>query len=412
MNILQVNKFYFPKGGAEQHFLDLCGLLESAGHKVIPFSTIDERNLPTPYDKYFVSGMDLSDPGSLSWWKKIKYASRILYNFEARKKITKLLKNEKIDLVHLHNIYHHLSPSILSAIKKQGIPIVMTIHDYKLLCPNYTFVNNGKVDESLGRGWYWSCVKNKCVDNSRTYSLLAVLEMIYHHKIMKFYEKNVDLFISPSEFIRDLFISFGWDKNKIIVLPHFLPLSFKKVSVPTPAPEVSRFVYVGRFAEEKGTDRLVEYWCKNRVPYGLHLFGTGPLEQKIRDIIESYNNEKVVLHGFMAQEALYEKVREMTTAIIVPSIFYEPFGLVLIESFANGIPAVVNNSGTLVELIKQTGAGIIFDWQNEATLDKALLEINDDKYRGLAVSCMQNNFLPENYYRKLLSVYEHLLLKE
>ncbi len=409
MNILQVNKFYYERGGAEQYFFDLCQLLEAHGHQIIPFSTKDDRNLPTPYDKYFVSGMDLSEPNKLSWFKKIKYASRFFYNFEARKKLKKLLKNEKIDLVHLHNIYHHLSPSILTAIKKRGIPVVMTIHDYKLLCPNYTFMNKGQVDETLGRGWYWRCVKEKCVDNSRAYSLLATLEMIFHHKIMKYYEKYVDLFIAPSEFVRDLFVSFGWDKNKIIVLPHFLPLSIKPLKESLAVPEVPRFATVGRMSEEKGTLKLIEYWCSQQVPYELHLFGTGPEAQRLSEIVEAYNNQKVFFHGWLPRAILYQKIREEITAIIVPSIFYEIFGLVLTEAFANSIPAVASSVGALPELISQSGAGVLFDWQDHDSLIKALQEVQNPLYRQKAINCMQNNFLPENYYLKLISVYQSLL---
>ena len=134
MKILQINKFLYPRGGAETYLFGLSELLKKNGHEVIYFSQKNPKNISTDNKKFFVSDLEL---GKFSFGMLFK-VGRIFWSFEAERKIAKLIKKEKPDIVHIHNIYHQISPSILRAIKKAGIPIVMTVHDFKLIDPNYT----------------------------------------------------------------------------------------------------------------------------------------------------------------------------------------------------------------------------------------------------------------------------------
>jgi len=135
MKILEINKFHFVKSGADRHFLDLIKLLRSKGHEVAVFAMDHPKNEFSPWSKYFVSYVGYGEKDSL--YHKAKGVFRMFYSLEARNKVNKLLDDFKPEIVHIHNIYHQISPSILSAIKKRGIPVVMTVHDYK----NASFFN-------------------------------------------------------------------------------------------------------------------------------------------------------------------------------------------------------------------------------------------------------------------------------
>jgi glycosyltransferase involved in cell wall biosynthesis len=412
MRILQVNKYYYPRGGAEQHFLDLKDLLEEHGHTVAVFSMDHPHNLPTPYQKYFVSNLDTDNFGQLSWVNKIKGAGRIIYSREAKKKIKSLLQNEKVDIAHLHNIYHHLSPSILPELKKRQIPIVMTIHDYKLLVPNYTFFHHGQIHEEDGRGWYATCIKNRCVKDSLPASALFTLEMIIHHKWKKYYEKYVDLLIAPSQFIRDLFIRFGWPGEKIVFLPHFLPPQLQTAGKPAKAPVQPRFAFFGRLSAEKGARRLVEYWIKNRISYPLDIYGRGPQEKEIADMVRERANGLITMKGFVPRDELYLGFAKDYTAAIVPSLFYEIFGLVALEAMSQGLPVVASRSGSLIELIENSQAGILYDWQGEgASLEAALEAVQDKRFRANALAYTSRHHGTGEYIEKLTSLYHSLLDK-
>jgi len=136
MVVLQIHKYYYARDGGTNHMLFLSKLLEGQGIEVVPFAMQDPKNLLTPYSKFFVSPLDIQNPEQLSFGQKVRGAGRIFYSFEAKQKIRALLAEKKIDVAHIHNIYNHISPSILGELKKNGVRIVMTLHDYNLLSPN------------------------------------------------------------------------------------------------------------------------------------------------------------------------------------------------------------------------------------------------------------------------------------
>ncbi len=154
MRILLANKYFFLKGGAENFFFQTARLLESRGHSVIFFSMQGARNFPISYSRYFVSSVEYDKP-SIS--QRIKATGRLLYSWEARSKIKRLLQDHKPDLVHLNNIYHQISPSIIHTLRKHNIPIVMSLHDYKLVCASYSMLANRKICESCRGGRYYQC---------------------------------------------------------------------------------------------------------------------------------------------------------------------------------------------------------------------------------------------------------------
>ncbi|MBU4482122.1 glycosyltransferase, partial [Patescibacteria group bacterium] len=185
MNILLINKFYFEKGGAERYFFDLKKLLESKGHTVVPFAMQHKKNSETEYSKYFVS--EIRTKPSWNILQNFRTIFRFWWSYEARQKIKELLAENKIDVAHLNNIYHQISPSILPIFKKNKIPIIMTVHDYSLISPNYNLFLNNKIYDKICGKQYYKCLFDKCVNNSSVQSFISVIEMYLHHKILKVY---------------------------------------------------------------------------------------------------------------------------------------------------------------------------------------------------------------------------------
>ncbi len=405
MTILQVNKFYYRRGGADHHFLDLIDLLEEKGERVCVFSMKDKRNFHSEYDKYFVSNAEFGRGGL----KAILASGRLVYSCEAKKKIAKLIKDEQPDIAHLHLIYHHLSPSILVALKKAKIPTVMTLHDWKLICPAYSLFTEGDVCERCRGGHYVQCFKHRCIKNSRPASLIGTVEAYIHHA-KKYYENYIDLLIAPSQFVKDKFISFGWPEEKIRLVRHFLPINFVRATQATEIPSESRFAYIGRFTEEKGVNKLVDFWINKNLPYVLDLYGDGPIKSKIIKKIEtSQLKSRIFVHGQKTREDIFAGL-DHTTAIIIPSLSWETFGLTAIESFARGVPAIMSDRGALTELAKNSNAGILFDWDKN-NLESALVEAGKQIYRDNAISYMSKNHLPDNYYKKIKEIYAELTKK-
>ncbi|MFC1703143.1 glycosyltransferase [Patescibacteria group bacterium] len=196
MRIIFGNKYYYLKGGAERHLFDLQHILEENGHAVIPFAMADERNRKTDWNKYFVSPVQTEKVRfSLGG---LKTAGRMIYSCEAKRKFRKLIKKAKPDLVHIHNIYHQLSPSFLPVAKKHGVPVVMTAHDYKLVSPNYSMYHDGEICEHA-KGDVWKAYTHRCVKGSAMASWLVALEMSLH-KRWGLYEKNIDRILLSAEF--------------------------------------------------------------------------------------------------------------------------------------------------------------------------------------------------------------------
>ena len=222
MKILQINKFYYRRRGAETYMLDLIDLLEAHGHTVGVFSMEHPDTLESPFRQHFVSHVEFSHLSNLSISDKLKAVGRVIWNREAQRKLDALLYEFKPDIAHIHNIYHQISPSILTILKKHNIPVVHTLHDYKLLAPNYNLLANGEIDESSKGGRYYNVVRNRAIKGSLAASLLGMSEM-YIHKAMQVYEKNVDCFISPSQFLKGLLDDWGVQAKRVEVIPNFMP---------------------------------------------------------------------------------------------------------------------------------------------------------------------------------------------
>ncbi|MBI4812664.1 glycosyltransferase family 4 protein [Candidatus Falkowbacteria bacterium] len=431
MRILQVNKFNYLRGGAEKYFLDLCGMLKKEGHEVAKFSMAPPEKSPLPpfnpkspqvirrgkfdgagkggaedgHEKYFVSNVNFN---KFKISDVFKYVSRILWSFEAARKFEKLILDFRPDIVHLHNIYHQISPSIISVAKKHNLPIVMHLHDYKLVCPNYKLFTKSRPCYKCQGGKYYNCALNRCLKNSFWKSLLATIEMYLHHQILKIYDK-VDLFIAPSRFMKDICVQFGVPTEKIRVVYNF-------VNPPHPpftkgAKKEDYLLYFGRLSEEKGIDVSVEATRKVDDGVKLKIVGDGPERKNLELRIKNLELEdKVEMPGVKHGDELRNLINS-AKAIVIPSIWPENMPLSLLEAMAAGKIVIASRVGGMPEIIKDGENGFLFEARDSNDLADKINKINsldEKKIDRMAVSAnlSTKDFNPRKHLAQIISIYK------
>ncbi len=368
MRVLQVNKFHYAKGGAERTYLDLSQALRERGHEVNHLSMTHESNLAARPGDHFVGGVDYR--GKLGALEKVRHGVRAIWNAEAAGAARAMAREGEPPVAHLHNIYHQLSPSIISAFHDEGVPMVQTLHDYKLVCPAYLLMTEGEICERCRGGRYLEAVRHRCLLDSRGASLIGAIEAFVHAGLHT-YEK-VDTFLCPSRFLMEKLASFGIARKSLLHLPHFVPIERYRAAegeVPRPL----ECVYVGRLSREKGVATLIE--AMEKLPPGrlrLNVLGDGPLRATLQDRASRLTGDRVRFLGYIAGEALHETIRTAAFAV-VPSEWYENLPYAVLEPFALGRPVVGARIGGIPELVIDGITGRLHESGDSDSLAQALL---------------------------------------
>lgn len=377
--------------------MDVVELLQERGHRVAVFSMKHQKNFESRWQKYFLSYVGYNREDS-NFWEKIKGVGRMFYSFEANKKINQLLDDFDPEIVHIHNIYHQLSPCILFEIKKRNIPVVMTVHDYKLVNPNHSLFLNGKFYNRCREGKFYQCFLDKCVKDSYLKSLLATLES-YWHKWLGTYEKNIDLYIAPSVFVRKILIERGINPGKIIVMAHFS--EDNKISVENKKPKTRYALYFGRISKEKGIDVLIDIFNELKVP----LYLVGAVEGNFE-----IQKSKFIEHlGFLEQEELKKKIAA-ADLVVSGSQLPETFGLAALEALSLGKPFVGFDSGAFGEIVENEKEGFICKDRRE--FSKSIKKIWEDEelrqYMSKKAIEKAGKFTKNEYAVKLEGIFKSL----
>lgn len=371
MRILQVGKFHFPKGGADKYFLDLSRELERRGHDVACFSMRHPKNEPSKWERYFVP--QVNPTGGI--FDKLRAVGRPYYSFRENRLFERLILDFRPDVIHVHNICYYLSPSFLSVAKRHRVPVVVHLHDYSLVSPNYLlFTGKGNYDGGK-RGRYFECAKDRCFRNSYLLSFLTALEMFFHHRILGLFD-DVVAYVAPSAFMEKEIRLWRPDLRNIEVIPHGTPvknLPERRFSGSSPY-----FLYVGRLSSEKGIGTLIRAFSKlTPGGAGLKIVGDGPEHAELQTLSRSLGTgNHVEFLGFRMGEEL-RKIVEGSEAVVVPSEWREVFGLVVIEAMAAGKPVIVSDAGALPEVVGDTG--MIFPSGDADALSRCLERVLRDK---------------------------------
>lgn len=420
MNILHVNNAHFYRGGADTIYLKTAELLKEHGHNPVFFSMHWPDNLPCVTSEYFMPYVDLNAQHDIL--TQLKIAGRILYSFEARKRLSKLLDKYPVDIAHLHNIYHIFSPSILHELKKKKIPIVMSIHDYKLVCGSYMLLIrdpiHGKICEACCRGRYFMTVKNRCVKNSLKKSILSTLEMYLHHTVLDIYDK-VDIFIATSLFIKNKIKEMGFKKESVY-LPNFYDVKEIKESDAygdnVKGEKKNYVIYVGRLHPEKGLWTLLnaaKLLYRKKKKMEIKLSGDGPMRELLHEKVRSEKINNVSFLGYIKYKDLCREIKN-SLAVVLSSECYENNPISVIESFAMGIPAVAARIGGIPELVKDDETGLTFEPANAYDLSEKIeyLSNNPDKAAKMgknARTFVEQELNAEKHYQKLMEIYKQAI---
>lgn len=351
MKIIHVNKFFGFGSGVETYMHALMDVQRKAGHEVHVFATRASTNIETEDAKYFVERMDLRSNISA-----VQKAVNFVWNVRAEQAMARMIADIQPDVIHLHNIYHHLSSSILRAIRRAGVPCVHMLHDYKLACPSYSMFTEGSPCERCKGGKYYEAIRHHCLTPSFAGNALAAMEMGFT-KVTQAYEKTVQCFLCPSQFMRDKMVSWGEPATKFLVVPN--PLDAK----PTQAPGDGSYVlYVGRVSPEKGIDVLIRAMAMlPKIP--LKIVGSGRDEGRLRALAHELRATNVEFTGFKHGEELAQ-IRQHAALVAVPSIWYENAPYSILEPMADGIPVIGSRIGGIPEMIAHEQTGWLVEAKN------------------------------------------------
>jgi glycosyltransferase involved in cell wall biosynthesis len=364
--LLSLNNYHYRRGGADMVFLEHDTLFRNLGWETAVFAMHHPNNLPSPWQQYFADELELG--GNYSFPKKLSMAGKVIYSREARQKLSTLLAKFRPDIAHAHNIYHHLSPSVLSLLHENGIPTVMTAHDLKLACPAYKMLNSQGICERCKGGNFLNVVKYRCIHNSLPISGLIAVES-FIHRIFGLYRRNLDKIVTPSQFFRTKLMEWGWPEEKITYIPNYVQTD---EYLPQYKPG-SYFLYFGRLAQEKGVDTLIRAATQANVP--LCIVGTGPDEAKLKVLAAAQGGGNVKFLGYRTGEDLKALLRE-ARAIVLPSQWYENGPMSVLEAYASGKIVIAANIGGIPEMVLKEETGFLFESGNAQELAELLTRVS------------------------------------
>jgi glycosyltransferase involved in cell wall biosynthesis len=398
MKILMANKFFYHKGGAEAVMFQERGHLLHSGQEVIEFSMQDERNLESSYEAHFVSCKDYEKRKTIS--QKISLAVSLVHSREAVRKIAGLIDKVQPDLMHCHSVYHQITPSIISVAKSRGIPVVLTLHDFKPVCPAYLRLRAGRPCSLCLDGNFHQVLLNRCADGSIGASALLYAEAAIQRWLGS-YEK-VDRFLAPSQFMRDAALH-RFRSEQVVLLYNGVDTAEIEVSTR----DEGYVLYLGRLSKEKGVETLLQAH-EAAGTWDLVVAGTGPLE---RDLQMRYRNARFVgrLSGLELKAAI-----DCASAIVVPSEWYENCPMSVLEAMAYGKPVVASRIGGIPELVVDGETGVLFAPGDADELRGHLSRLMEDpslraRMGGAGRIRAEKQFSVEKHNADLLETYRSLV---
>ncbi len=404
MRVLLIDKYHRQYAGPQRLYFDTAKLLLSAGHEVAFFAMKHPKNEPTTWERYFVDQVDYEEANQLSWWEKLRVARNIIWNPQAKKQLEALIDEFQPDVAHLFVTYHQLSPSIIWALKKKKVPIVMTLCDYKLASPNYSLFVRGKIWEHASP---FRCLVDRCVKDSYAKSLVCAIEKWLHDSLGTY--GKVDAYIGLSQFLIDTYTRLGFPYPIQLLPQPLVPLP--DTTMPLPKKTGKNFLYFGRLSAEKGLSTLLRAFAQLHDGETLSIVGFGPEEEHLKKLTaELHLEDRVVFHGPVYGEDLQQLLLP-ARAVVVPSEWYENTPYALLETLASGTPVIAARVGSLPERVQDGQNGFLFTpgdaldlAEKIRTLARLPLEQLQEHARNSVLSLDQNT-----YMEALMALYSSLI---
>lgn len=402
VKLLFANNYYYPRGGCERVLLDEAEELQRRGIATTAFSRRHANSLCAKYEEYFPEAVEFNTVSGLG---KVRAAGRIVYCRKTRRAFGQVLDAYQPDIVHGHNIYSGLTTSIIDAAKHRGVPFVLTLHDFKLICPAYLMLRNGTICEDCLGGRYYRAVLMRCHKASLAASIVVTSEAYFNRVFQKY--DHVRAFLCPSRFLLKKHAAGGVPQARLVHLPNALDPHMYP-----PESNVGHYVlFAGRLSKEKGTLTLLAAVGRAGLP--LRIAGMGPLEAECQKFAASENLSNVQFCGYCQNEKLAELYRN-AAFIVVPSEWYENAPMSVLEAFAYGKPVLGSKLGGIPELVLDGVTGRLFEAGNVEDLTGKLLAMwnNRPKLRDMGQHArhrIETEFSMQKHADRLLEIYESLL---
>lgn len=397
MNILFLNAFHYLKGGSETVYFNTAELCREQGNKVSFFALKWPENLPSDYDKYFAESKETRTGVT----GKIANIINYFYHFDAADKLGSLIEAERPDVAFIHLIWGQLTPSVLKVLKKHNIPAILVAHDYRLICPNYMFSNgSGEICEDCKGNKFFSCVRNRCCRGSLAMSAMMALEQRLRNQ-----------FFNPVKYLSGIvYVSDFSHRKHIEHMPALADVAsltlhnFTRNIADEPAKKDDYFLFLGRLSREKGGETMIRAFAK-RPDLKLKIAGTGPEEERLRNLAEEIGAKNIEFLGYITGEPK-RKLTAEARFVIVPSEWYENNPMSVIESLSLGTPVIGANIGGIPEIITEGKTGYLFESGNPDSLCEALDKASaNDGYEQMCRQALQyarTDFSPLTYYPRLI----------
>lgn len=343
MKVLLCHNYYQQPGGEDRSFFDEEWLLKSHGHDVV---------------RYTVHNDVIDEMSSL------RLAKTLIWNRDSYRELRELIRRERPAVMHCTNTFPLISPSVYYAAKREGVPVVQSLHNYRLLCPNALFLRNNKPCEScLGKSFPLPAIIHGCYRDSRVASA-GVAAMVSFHRLMRTWTRGVDKYFVLTEFARDKFIQGGLAADKMVIKPNFVH--------PDTGPgdgSGDYVIFVGRLSSEKGIDTLLAAWQQLPSNTKLKIVGDGPMAGRVSQAMN--DDPRIEWVGRRTKEEV-DRLIHKASCLIIPSICYETFGRAIIEAYVHGVPVIASRHGAMAELVRHGETGLLFDAGNATKLREAV----------------------------------------
>jgi glycosyltransferase involved in cell wall biosynthesis len=372
MNVLIVHNTYQQPGGEDVVVAQESRLLEQHGHKVSLYTRSND------------------EIDALSFVQRLGFISRMVSANDSKLAVRELLRDLKPDIVHIHNTFLMVSPSIYEVCQEEDVPVVQTLHNYRLLCPASTFYRDGGICEECVTHGLLRSMQHGCYRDSRVMSA-AIALMLKTHQSRQTWNRGIDAYIAISRFVKDKFVESGFPAEKIYVKPNFVAVDPSERLRPG-----DYALFVGRLSPEKGLLTLLQAWQRLPAAVPLVIAGDGPMRQRLEAEVARTGLHSVRFAGRLGRDEVYDAMKK-AAFLVVPSIWYEPFGLSIAEAFACGTPVLGAHVGSIQEMVDDQVTGLHFApgdpdalarkvawaWGNLpelATMGKASRRVYEDRY--------------------------------